>query len=103
MPGVYLHAVESRLARQVHSVTEVLYQLHYLVLAQRACEGGGVEIEAAGGAHGHASAGGTVRHVAAVPQLDGSLGAVGVDGVRQFLQFRDDFLPHPELAVEGKA
>ena len=103
MAGVDFHAVKAGLARKVYRIAKVRHYLQYLFFAQGAHEGGGVQVESSGGAHGHTSAGGPVRHIAAVPQLDGCLCAVGVDGVREFLEFRDNLLAHPQLAVKGQS
>ena len=65
--GVDFHAVKAGLARQVYRIAKVRHYLQYLFFAQGADEGGGVQVEASGGAHRHTSAGGPVRHIAAVP------------------------------------
>ena len=98
-----LHAVEAGLPREVHRMSEVVGDLQDFLLFQPAHEGGGVEVESGRGAHGGAAAGGAVRHVAAVSQLYGRPGAFGMYGVGEFPEFRNYFLAHPELGVEGQS
>ena len=101
--GVDLHAVESGLAGEVHGMAEVVGDAEYLVLAQSAHEGGGVEVEAGRGPDGGAAAGGAVGHVAAVAELYGGLGALGVDCIGEFAELGHYLLTHPELGVEGES
>ena len=103
MARVDLHAVEARLPGQVHRLPEIIDNGGDIFLRERPVEGGRIEVEAAGSADGQAAAVAPVGHVAAVAQLDGSLGALRMDGVRDAPEARDDFFPHPQLPVEGKA
>ena len=48
-------------------------------------------------------AGGEVRHVAAVPELNTRLGSLGMHGIRQFLESRQCFRADIQLAVEAHA
>ena len=100
---VDLDAVEARCAGEFHRMAEILHQGQDLVFAQGAHESRRIQVESRRRAHGHAPAGRPVGHVAAVPQLDGRLRPLGVDGVRDVPQRRDDLLAHPELAVERQA
>ena len=63
----------------------------------------GVDVESSRGAHRCATAGGAVRHIAAVSQLDRAFGSLGVYGVGYALQARDYLFSHPELTVERQA
>ena len=98
-----LHAVKTRFAGQLHSRSEVLDDLQDLVAAKAPHEGRGIEVESARSAHRRASAGGAVRHVAAVAELDRSLRPMGVHPVGQAAQPRNDLGTHPQLAIEGQA
>ena len=101
--GVDLHTVESRLPGKCDGVAEVLDQPLDLVLAQGAGKGRRIKVEAAGGADGGAAAGAAVRHIAAMAELDGRLGALFVDGIRNFPKCGNDLLAHPKLPVKGEA
>ena len=101
--GVDLDAVEASTARQADCIAEIVHEGVNLVLAQRACKRRGVEVETSGSPDGHASAGGPVSHIAAVPQLDGCLRPLGMHGVGDFPQRGYDLLAHPQLAVERQA
>ena len=99
---VNLDAVETGLTRQLHGFAEVFHQLFDFVFAQATDKGRRIGIEARRRTDGRASAGRTVGHIAAVAQLNGSLGTFRVDSIRQFLQFRNNLFPHPQLTVEGQ-
>ena len=98
-----LHAVESCLAGQVNSLAEVKDQGINLLLLELSDESRRIHVEATGGAHGHTTAGGAVRHVATVSKLDGGLGSIAVDGIGESLQVGNNLLTHPELAVERES
>ena len=101
--GMDFHAVETCLPGELHGVTEILHQREDFLFAQFPDESRGIEVEAAGGTHGHASAGAAMCHIAAMAQLDGRLRAFGVDGVRDLFQCRHDFFPHPQLVGKRQA
>ena len=103
VPRVDFDAVETGFPRQVHGAAEILHQFIDLRHFQPAHERRRIEIEAAGSAHRHAAARGAVRHIAAVAELDGALGAGRVDRIGDPLEPRHDFRAHPELAVEREA
>ena len=98
--GVYLHAVEPGFAGEIHCGAEVVGNLKDFIPAQPAHEGGGVEVESRGGPDRGAAAGRAVGHVSAVAELNGGLGAFGMDGVGELPELGHYFPAHPELGVE---
>ena len=95
-----LHAVEACLAGEVDSLAEIKDEGINLFLTQLSDESRRIHVEATRGAHRHAAAGGTVRHITAMSQLDGGLGAIAVDSIGEALQVGDNLFAHPKLAVE---
>ena len=103
MSSMDLHAVEACLAGEVDSLAEVKDKGINLFLLQLSDESRRVHVEATRGTHGRTAAGGAVRHITAVSQLDGGLGAIAMDGIGESLQVGNNLLTHPELAVEREA
>ena len=95
MTGMDLDAVEACLTRQVDGLAEVFHQPVNLFFLQFPMKSRRIQVEATRGTHRHATTSGAVRHVAAVTQLDGSLGTVRMDGISEALQFGNNFLAHP--------
>ena len=98
-----LNAVEARLAGHTHCPTKIEHQLIDLRLLQLPVEGWRIQIESTRSAYRHAATGVAVGHVATMSQLNGCLGTMGMDGIGETLQVRDDLLTHPKLAVERQA
>ena len=98
-----LHAVETRLPGQVHGMAEIFDKAVDLTDFQASGESGRIEVEPARSADRHASAGGTVRHVAAMPELDGAFSALPVHRIGNPPEAGNNLLAHPKLSVKGQA
>ena len=103
MAGVHFDAVEAGAATKVNGLPEILHDLVDVLDGHLAGEGRRIEVETARRGERFAPAGGAVRHVAAMADLDGGFRTLRVDGVRQLLQLRHNLLAQPQLPVEGES
>ena len=98
--GVNLYGIESGIAGVVDRLAEGTGHRLDFVLVHASYEGGRVEVESGRGRDGYLPGRAAVRHVAAVPQLDGGFGSLGMNGVGDAAQRFHDFGAHPQLVFE---
>ena len=83
--GVHFDAVKTGAATKVNCFAEIFHNLVDVLDGHLARESWRIKVEAPRRGERFLTAGGTVRHVAAVPDLDGSLRTLCMDSIGQLL------------------
>ena len=100
VPAVEFDAIEARFFDESNGFDEIFDELIDLGDGHRSDKSRAIDVKAPRSPERRLTAGATMGHIAAVPDLDRGFCPGFMDGVGQFFEFVNDFFAHPELTFE---